>query len=228
MIASNRVGLNGFLLGVKAIFSLLLQPLCLGCGKPLETSRRWICISCEREIAQMARCRIRIIGSGQFSLPVAYAFDYSGIISNLIIEFKYRGKSSIAGLFSEVMVRSIPWIFEPDLFLVPVPMHKTRLRERGYNQSELLCEQISKETGLKVASNLLIKKVETKAQATLSGNQRLENLKGAFEVSSRERSPSNVLLIDDVVTTGTTLCRCAEALIGSGIRRVSACAIASG
>ncbi|MGQ9810168.1 MAG: ComF family protein [bacterium] len=227
MIASNRIALNGFLLGLKGIVSSLLQPLCLGCGSRLEINRRWVCIACEKEIAEKARCRVRKIESSDFCLPVAYVLDYSGLVSNLIIEFKYRGKSSLARLFSELIIRSIPWIFDPEISIVPVPMHKARQRERGYNQSELLSNEISRLTGLKVVPGLLTKNIETKAQASLTGQERVENLKDAFVVRSQDHNLSNVLLIDDVVTTGTTLRRCAEVLFRSDIKRVSACVIAS-
>lgn len=227
MIVSNRVSRNRLLVMLRGMVCSLVEPLCLGCGKPIEINRRWLCMVCEKEIWDQTKCRMRRIDFGRFVLPITFVLDYSQVVSNLIIEFKYRGKPSLAKLFSELMVRSIPWAFDSEALLVPVPMHKTRLRERGYNQSHLLCNEISRQTGLRLAQDLLIKTSETKAQATLSGNQRLENLKGVFTIKVREENLSNVLLVDDVVTTGTTLCRCAEALLSSGAERVSACVIAS-
>jgi ComF family protein len=105
--------------------------------------------------------------------------------------------------------------------LIPVPLHKTRVRERGYNQSELLCKVIAAETGIGYDANILQRIRYTKSQTKLDEATRSVNVKNAFKVSQRDRiSKKTILLIDDVITTGATINACAKELIRNGAKEV--------
>jgi ComF family protein len=107
--------------------------------------------------------------------------------------------------------------------IVPVPLHPSRQRSRGFNQAQLLAEALGEETGLPVRL-LLLKQKRTKDQKSLSRNQRKKNMEDAFSVNEDEMNqgvPESVLLLDDVSTTGSTLTACAHVLKMHGVRRVA-------
>ncbi|MGB2768690.1 MAG: ComF family protein [Candidatus Zixiibacteriota bacterium] len=111
--------------------------------------------------------------------------------------------------------------------VIPVPLHRARQRERGFNQSEVLAEGISQATGLPLARDVLKRKKNTKDQTYLNAQQRAENVKGAFVVTQPERiSDKKVILVDDVMTTGATLNECARMLQEAGATRVFAATLA--
>jgi ComF family protein len=110
---------------------------------------------------------------------------------------------------------------------VPVPVHASKRRERGYNQSRILAEGLAKMKGFRVR-DVLKKRRMTVSQTTLERDRRLSNLVGCFTLRSPMGSPpERALLVDDVVTTGATLRECAWALRAAGTKEVTACAVAA-
>jgi ComF family protein len=104
---------------------------------------------------------------------------------------------------------------------VPVPLHNIRRRERGYNQSELLARVISGQTGIPCLAKGLVRRKYTEAQATLGKEDRLQNIRGAFSVKRNHMfDGKNIILIDDVVTTGATVNECAGVLSDAGATQV--------
>lgn len=112
--------------------------------------------------------------------------------------------------------------------LVPIPLHRHRLMERGYNQTELLCTAFSRKISIPVKKNLLIKRKKTDAQAGLDRSKRLVNIKGAFSCPGRFPKGARLLLVDDVCTTGSTLNECAQVLKKAGATHVYGFVIAHG
>ena len=105
--------------------------------------------------------------------------------------------------------------------VIPVPLHRARQRERGFNQSEILAEGISQATGLPLVKDVLERKKNTKDQTYLNIQQRAENVRGAFVVIHPYKiGDKNVILVDDVMTTGATLNECARMLLDSGAKNV--------
>ena len=110
--------------------------------------------------------------------------------------------------------------------LVPVPLHPARLRDRGYNQSALLAKAMAVDGAAPVDAHSLVRRRSTVPQVGLDAGQRLENVRGAFHCSADGLEGKNVLLIDDVCTTGATLEACAVALFQAGARGVRALTLA--
>ena len=114
-------------------------------------------------------------------------------------------------------------------YIVPVPLHQSRLRKRGFNQSAIIGQAISEVTGTPLLSNLLKRSKKTKTQTTKNRLSRIENLNNAFEAHPKYTdSEIHVLLIDDVITTGATLESCAIALRNIGINKISMATLAMG
>ena len=142
-----------------------------------------------------------------------------------MIQFKYHGEWARTEHLAEPLARVIADL-QPFDVLVPVPLHPARLRHRGFNQSLLIAQRAAVHLGVEVQDDL-IRTRRTDAQVTLGSDQRLANVFGAFAVrGDTELSGLSVVLIDDVITTGSTLSACAEALHKVGASRVMAATIA--
>jgi len=112
--------------------------------------------------------------------------------------------------------------------LVPVPLHPVRFRERGFNQAEQLCRNLSRKTGLNVESRAVKRTRVTQTQTRLSRSERLGNMRGAFEPHKVKLNGRRVVLVDDVLTTGATASDCARACIKAGAARVGVWTLARG
>lgn len=169
---------------------------------------------------------------GLDDLPVlAYsACIYDDALKELVHLFKYRSKTVLAKAFSKLMIDYIkdnPEITDVDLITV-VPLHKERLKEREFNQSLLIAGPVSKEYSLTL-TNALDKVRKTRYQNELLKSERLKNLEGAFHVSPKATiEGKRILLIDDVMTTGSTLSECARTLLGGGAKSVKCFTLARG
>lgn len=116
-----------------------------------------------------------------------------------------------------------------DFILIPVPLFQKKLKQRGFNQSEKIAEQLGLALNIPLIKNVLLKIKQTRSQTELSENQRKENVKGAFLVKKKERAAGKkILLVDDVYTTGATMQECAKALKASGAKQVWGLAAARG
>lgn len=154
------------------------------------------------------------------------ALPYEGQFRQAILDFKYRGQPWMAQALAELLLPLVPEAIE---LLLPVPLHPNRLRERGFNQSALIARALSEQTGLPLAEQALLRTTDTPHQTGLSRSKRRQNLQHAFFVAdSAAICGRHVLVIDDVLTTGTTIAQCAKILHQAGARRVSALTLASG
>ena len=146
------------------------------------------------------------------------ASTYAGIMRRLIIDFKFKGKLSYGEIISEIMIEKLLERNLSEVVLTFVPMHPRRERERGYNQSKILAETIAKKLDLK-CQEVFEKVKDTKFQVGLKKDQRQENLKNAFVV---KRAPEEIIIVDDVITTGTTISELVKVAKASGIKKVTA------
>ena len=146
------------------------------------------------------------------------ASTYAGIMRRLIIDFKFKGKLSYGEIISEIMIEKLLERNLSEVVLTFVPMHPRRERERGYNQSKILAETIGKKLDLK-CQEVFEKVKDTKFQVGLKKDQRQENLKNAFAV---KKAPEEIIIVDDVITTGTTISELVKVAKASGIKKVTA------
>jgi ComF family protein len=144
----------------------------------------------------------------------------------LLQAFKFRRHDFLDRPLTDLLVeRWESWPARAFDVAVPVPLHPRRLRERGYNQAELLARHFSKRTGIPIEPRLLVKTADTAPQSTLRREQRMRNVRRAFRVAGTARG-TRVLLIDDVCTTGSTLRSSAAALRRAGAESVTALVVA--
>jgi len=156
---------------------------------------------------------------------------YDGVIKTLIHEFKYKDKQYLGKPLSKLL---IDFIKRYDLpvgyidYLVPVPLHRAKLREREFNQAEILCREVGSTIGKPTLENNLFRCRATDTQAAREPRQRLLNVRGSFAVKEkRSVTGRNLLLIDDVLTTGATASEAAQALKDAGANIIFVLALAS-
>ena len=163
-----------------------------------------------------------------FALPYQESF----LTRKLIYQFKYEPHikqlaAPLASLMEEHfgLIQKTP--FTSKSLLVPIPIERTRLKSRGYNQTEELAKELVKKFSVPAALNNLVKVKRTKPQVKLSAKERQENLRGAFAVQNPEEiSGKEIFLVDDVYTTGATMEECARVLLKAGAKAVWGIAIA--
>lgn len=210
--------------------------ICADCFTFISFDFAMICLACNRpSIDGLTHPGCR----GKYTIDGAFcAVAYKGIVKKLIYSFKYKPyltdlEKSLVELFYESIIQqeifqkklSLPSTGGP--ILIPVPLHAKRLRKRGYNHSELLAWGLSQKLNLKTV-NALQRTRETKNQHGLKLKDRKENLKDAFTLNAKCLSaslkagemPDSVFLVDDILTTGSTLLEAARALKKSGVKKV--------
>ncbi len=199
---------------IASLASLVFPHYCPECTAEMPSGDGWACASCWRRLGRA--------GKGHWSgrtlnqNRVFVAFHYGDLARQLVHQMKFYGRRDVAvrlgGYAAEhLLLGGVAW---PVTAIVPVPLHPVRIRERGYDQNLMLARGVAKATGLPVRTDLVRRIRHTRAQSKLSDKERLVNLKGAFEPKSapKETIPSSILLVDDVIHTGATICGCIEAI----------------
>jgi ComF family protein len=167
-------------------------------------------------------------------VPLVVAGIYAPPLSTAITRFKYEGRAELARCLSGLLAPAVAQLDLPvDSALVPVPLHPRRLASRGYNQAGLLAQELAKRWGARCEPRLLRRARETERQVGKSRTLRLTNAQGAFQLRRQDApsslssaSPAHVVLVDDVVTTGSTVRACAQALAEGGVQLVAVVALA--
>ena len=155
--------------------------------------------------------------------------SYETIILHAIHQFKYGNNISVGALLASFMADfSFPDVdFTDYSLIVPVPLHIKRLRQRGFNQSLILARAIGKKRQIPINFSLLKRHKFTETQTGMNKTERKQNIKGAFEVRDKKNiAGKNVILIDDVYTTGATINECAKTLTKAGAQKVTVLTLA--
>jgi ComF family protein len=217
--------------------SLLFPRLCYGCGNHLMRNESLICTECfvviprtgyhtkeENPVARLFWGRCRIEKAAAFSY-----YNKGSRIRSLIHNLKYKGIKEIGielGKIYGLSLKSSGFIQDMDL-IIPVPLHPSKKRIRGFNQSELISKGISEITGLPVDLTSFTRKTVSETQTRRSRYERWTNVDGIFSVSDREMlKGKHILLVDDVITTGSTIESCANELLKVDGVKVSVVALA--
>ncbi|MBI4810491.1 MAG: ComF family protein [Ignavibacteriales bacterium] len=150
-----------------------------------------------------------------------YLFEKEGKLQEVIHLLKYRGVKSVGIMLGEDIGRkiSVNNLFAGADYLIPVPLHKLKQRERGYNQSEFICKGISKITDIPINTTVVNRTKYTQSQTQLNLVERKENVGDAFKINEKVRhlvQGKTFLIVDDVITTGATINSCAKELLAAG------------
>lgn len=200
--------INGFCGKCKEELRYAAEPVCKKCGKVLYDENTELCLDCA------TRKRSFIQSKG--------VYVYEGKIKSGMYRFKYNNRRCYKYTFSRDIIRTNGvWIKSLNLDgIVPVPMYKKKQRQRGYNQAELIARQLSKDTGIPLYNDIVIRNRKTIPMKGLSNTEREKNLKNAFNFSEKALQLKRVLVIDDIYTTGATLDSVAKTLLDAGVKEV--------
>lgn len=187
------------------------EPCCQACGFPFEFEQGEdaLCLRCHAYSSVFDHARS--------------AITYDDISRKLILDFKHGGRTDGLKFFAAQMVRAGRSILEGADFLLPVPLHGSRLRKRRFNQAALLARAVSKQVDIPYQTEVLVRKKNTPSQGGQSFLGRRRNVSGAFQVRTGRKNilkGKHVVLIDDVYTTGATVTACAKTLKRAGAARV--------
>lgn len=189
----------------------LQKPACNICFEPFEF-----------EIDEEALCGKCLQKKPEYFKALA-VLKYDEMVGKMISNFKYFDQTHLVKYFSKLMFSQVREIIYDIDFIAPVPLHKFRIIKRKYNQSALLAKNISKLSKKESVLDLLIRTKNNKPQASLDQKLRQKNVAGIFKVKEKylkKIKGKNILLIDDVKTTGATIESCSKALKKAGVKRV--------
>ena len=181
---------------------------CAKCGAVLKSRFDMLCADC--------------LNARQLFDEAFAPFAYDGKIRKSIVRFKYYGRAEYAAFYAECIYgfgaeRIKRWAAEA---VIPVPVHRSRLAKRGYNQSYLIAKELSVITGIPVRNDVVKRKKRTEAQKELTASARRINLMSAFSIVKNRDIPESVIIADDIFTTGSTVNAMAYILRSAGVKRI--------
>ena len=189
----------------------LTDPMCDCCGTPFPYAAGdgAQCAACAADRPPYRHARAALV--------------YDDASARLVLGLKYGDRTQLASTMARLMTRAAAPMLADAPLLVPVPLHPRRLRQRLYNQSALLARALCRETGMALGLEVLERVRDTRTSRGLSRSARAANVRGAIRVGARGKARvagRNVLVVDDVMTTGATVEACARALLRAGARNV--------
>lgn len=195
--------------------NFISKPYCVKCGSPIEINLNIdvTCLEC-------------------INLPPKFTLSrslckFDDNVKKIIHNFKYYDKTSISKFFAKLIFNLYAHDFQNADLIIPVPMHKIKRILRRYNQSQILAFEIGKIFNKHVLNNVLIKIKNTKSQSLLSKKERKSNLKNSIIIKNPELiKGKSIILVDDVITTGTTIDYCCKLLKMAGVKKIYVCSIA--
>lgn len=222
------------------VLNFLFPPVCGICGK---INKNWICDKCKKRIKRYEKFQyIKMNYRDSFTNKTQgfvnqkiyydeflYCFDYKNLIRKLLLDYKFFDKSYLSNFWAKVIMnnKKVDEIFKIYDIIIPVPIDKTRKKERGYNQTELITNIFFKEKNILSENKAVIKFKETKTQSLLNFEERKENIKNAYKIINIEKIKNkNVILFDDIYTTGATVNEISKMLKNSGVNKILVLVIA--
>ncbi|WP_312368787.1 ComF family protein [Lachnoclostridium sp.] len=196
------------------VLPVLMEPRCKKCSKPVLVEEQEYCFDCVKKQHHYTR---------------GFAcFLYNEKLKKSLSDFKYHAKKEYADFYVDYMVSNLgDWIYKTKAeVLIPVPLHKNKYKQRGFNQAQLLAEGLSKALSIPVDNKLLVRTMDTKPQKKLDNKERMKNLERAFSISTNSKKSEElfpykrVILVDDIYTTGSTIEACTNVLQKAGCLEV--------
>ncbi len=219
---------------LQDFFRLIFPQVCAGCSRPLVKVEKSICLHCLSKLPtrlNFKREELKQRFYGRIQLEEAYGFllfKNKGLTQKLLHSIKYKGNKELAVKMGCLFGASCK---ERSLFssvdvIVPIPLHISKLRFRGFNQSALIAQGLASELGVEMNDTAIIRKTKTTTQTKKSRTERWLNVDNSFEVVSNRLTNKHVLIVDDVITTGATLESCGQSILNSGAQKLSVACLA--
>ncbi len=218
--------------------SLFFPNNCSCCNQVLKKGENYVCVICQTELPRTNYINqkdnpVSKLFWGRVELIYGFStfhFGKHGRLQDLIHDLKYKNATGIGLFLGQQVGQEIKDSLPPNTFsyVIPVPLHPKKKLQRGYNQSTFLAEGISEVCGVPMNEKIIIRQVETTSQTRKSKFERWENVEDIFKIIDARHENKHFLLVDDVVTTGSTLESCALELLKIPGSKVSIAVAASG
>jgi ComF family protein len=222
----------------EEIINIVYPPTCPICGKILKLSNNQVCEDCKKKIKYMKEPTCKKCGKQLIAEEQEYCYDcsrkehlftrgitlwlYDTHVKKSIYNFKYNNKREYAKTYANEIIKQhhrqiLNWDADG---IVPIPLHKSKMKSRGFNQAEVLALALSKQLGIPMYHNLVKRIKKTLPQKALNDKQRINNLKNAFKIRKFDVKLKKVILIDDIYTTGITINSVTEVLKNAGVTEI--------
>ncbi len=218
------------------IFDFVLPRFCPVCKKKLSVDEKFVCPICINKIQVVSSDRLRFEFNRKFAVKKfvsgytsLYLFEKDKELQQIIHALKYNQKFLFGKFLGERIGETFRHLFQEWKInsVMPVPLHHLKKADRGYNQSSFIAKGIAKSSGSILNENILKRKRYTQSQTAKNQIEREENVSGAFKIAHPQKVfGRNILLVDDVITTGSTINECAKVLLDNGAAKVYAASIA--
>ena len=221
---------------ITEIFDFFLPRFCPACKRRLAAVEKYVCPECLNKIQTITPERLQFEFNKKFTLKKyisgyasLYLFEKDKELQQIIHALKYNQRFLLGKFLGETLGETFQSLFldwKINL-IIPVPLHHLKKAERGYNQSTFIAKGLRKSLGIIVQENILKRGRFTRSQTTMNLTEREENVSGAFKISHPEKiAGKNILIVDDVITTGSTINECDKVLLDNGAAKVYADSIA--
>ncbi len=228
---------------MRSVLDFIYPQRCLLCDTPLAGVHMALCTGCTAEIPlnrhACQRCALPLEGDAKQGLCAGCLkqaplflqtwspFVYAQPLEWMIRQFKFNAKLSFGPLLSELMLQHLPEqlvsVDKPDV-IIPMPLHRKREQQRGFNQSELLARPLARRLGILLDTRCCTRQRHTEHQTGKSAQQRRQNIRGAFSFS--DAAYRHVVIFDDVMTTGASVSELSRTLLKAGVERVDVWSLA--
>lgn len=228
--------MNSFFNIIYDFFSLVFPKVCPACGNNLYIQENSICTKClyelpktnfhfnkDNEVARLFWGRVKL------EAATSYYFYYKGSkFQNIIHQFKYKGQKHIGFYLGKLFGADLRNTSFSEIEIIhPVPLHSKKLKRRGFNQSEYIARGISESLNKTVITDVIYRATDVQSQTIKSRYERWENIEGVFKIKNVNKLKNkHILLVDDVVTTGSTLETCASEILKLNNTKVSIATLA--
>lgn len=210
---------------IEFIVNLFFPNVCGICGKICDKA---LCRKCEINLEKFKNVEIEIIQGKNFKELISL-FNYQGEVRSNILNYKFKEKSYMAKTFTKFLINDKKLFEKIKTYdtIVPVPISKERMKERGYNQSLIIAKELNKYLKLEIAENSLIKIKNVIEQSKLNKEERQNNIIDAYEIKNKQiLENKRILLIDDIYTTGSTVNECSRMLKLASPKEIGVLALA--
>ena len=221
---------------LNQFLDFFLPRYCTGCGNKLNYDEKLVCPGCLNTILKADTKTIEAEFNRKFKddkviedFSSLYIFEKDKTFQDIIHSIKYNKKFLAGVLLGRLLAESLEdkinsWKID---LIIPVPLHHLKKAERGYNQAEYIAKGISKRSGIRMQNNVIRRVRYTQTQTTMTLKEREQNITKAFKVKRKKAiTGKNLLLVDDVITTGATVKECGKILKDNGAKIIYACSTA--
>ncbi len=219
---------------------LIFPTLCLGCNQSLGANEKILCTKCRINLPETSQHKepydLNLLNKFAGKVPIQFLASYvyftkGGIVQKLIHGIKYKGQKEaakeVANWYGHQLLVESKLIGKIDV-IIGVPLHKSRLQQRGYNQADWIAEGLSEALNVPMRTDVLMRNKFKESQTRKNRLERWENVKTVFTVNNHnEIKDKNIILVDDVLTTGSTIEACAIELLRAGCKSVGVLTLAA-